>query len=160
MRRVVFQISPQSARLGVLPIGLRTEAEIVSSTAVIGLQWGDEAKGKIVDLLTDQHDVVVRYQGGNNAGHTVVCNGETYKLSLLPVGVLRPGIVSVIATGVVINPQALLGEIGHLRSRNVAVAENLLISDRAHVIFPWHVAEEACLEESRCDNAIGTSRRA
>jgi adenylosuccinate synthase len=131
----------------------------VSSTAVIGLQWGDEAKGKIVDLLTDQHDVVVRYQGGNNAGHTVVCNGQTYKLSLLPVGVLRPKIVSVIATGVVINPQALLGEIGHLQSRNVPVGDNLLISDRAHVIFPWHIAEEACLEDSRGDNAIGTTRR-
>jgi adenylosuccinate synthase len=131
----------------------------VSSTAVIGLQWGDEAKGKIVDLLTDQHDVVVRYQGGNNAGHTVVCNGQTYKLSLLPVGLLRPGIVSVIATGVVVNPQALLGEIGQLRSRNISVGENLLISDRAHVIFPWHVAEEAILEDSRGDNAIGTTRR-
>jgi adenylosuccinate synthase len=131
----------------------------VSSTAVIGLQWGDEAKGKIVDLLTDQHDVVVRYQGGNNAGHTVVCNGETYKLSLLPVGLLRPGIVSVIATGVVVNPQALLGEIGQLRARNISVGENLLISDRAHVIFPWHVAEEAILEDSRGDNAIGTTRR-
>jgi len=131
----------------------------VSSTAVIGLQWGDEAKGKIVDLLTDQHDIVVRYQGGNNAGHTVVCNGQTYKLSLLPVGLLRPGIVSVIATGVVINPQALLGEIDQLRSRQIPVGENLLISDRAHVIFPYHVAEETVLEESRGDNAIGTTRR-
>jgi adenylosuccinate synthase len=135
------------------------DAVIVSSTAVIGLQWGDEAKGKIVDLLTDQHDVVVRYQGGNNAGHTVVCNGQTYKLSLLPVGLLRPGIISVISTGVVVNPQALLGEIGQLRARNIAVGENLLISDRAHVIFPWHVAEEAILEDSRGDNAIGTTRR-
>ncbi len=131
----------------------------MSSTAVIGLQWGDEAKGKIVDLLTDQHDIVVRYQGGNNAGHTVVCNGQTYKLSLLPVGLLRPGIVSVIATGVVINPQALLGEIDQLRSRQIPVGENLLISDRAHVIFPYHVAEEAVLEDSRGDNAIGTTRR-
>ena len=131
----------------------------MSSTAVIGLQWGDEAKGKIVDLLTDQHDIVVRYQGGNNAGHTVVCNGQTYKLSLLPVGLLRPGIVSVIATGVVINPQALLGEIDQLRSRNIPVGDNLLISDRAHVIFPYHIAEEAVLEESRGENAIGTTRR-
>jgi adenylosuccinate synthase len=131
----------------------------VSSTAVIGLQWGDEAKGKIVDLLTDRHDVVVRYQGGNNAGHTVVFNGQTYKLSLLPVGTLRPTITSVIATGVVINPQALLGEIEQLRSRNIPVGENLLISDRAHVIFPYHIAEEAVLEDSRGVNAIGTTRR-
>lgn len=131
----------------------------VSATAVIGLQWGDEAKGKIVDLLTDQHDVVVRYQGGNNAGHTVVCNGQTYKLSLLPVGCLRPKVVSVIAPGVVINPQALLGEIDQLRTRNVPVGDNLLISDRAHVIFPYHIAEEAVLEDSRGNNAIGTTRR-
>ncbi len=131
----------------------------MSSTAVIGLQWGDEAKGKIVDLLTDRHDVVVRYQGGNNAGHTVVFNGQTYKLSLLPVGTLRPTITSVIATGVVINPQALLGEIEQLRSRNIPVGENLLISDRAHVIFPYHIAEEAVLEDSRGVNAIGTTRR-
>src|SRR5579872_1837793 len=137
----------------------RTEAKLVAATAVIGLQWGDEAKGKIVDLLTDQHDIVVRYQGGNNAGHTVVVGGQTYKLSLLPVGLLRPGIVSVIATGVVINPQALLGEIDQLRARQIHVGENLLISDRAHVIFPYHIAEETVLEESRGDNAIGTTRR-
>ena len=131
----------------------------MSSTAVIGLQWGDEAKGKIVDLLTDQHDVVVRYQGGNNAGHTVVCNGSTYKLSLLPVGVLRPQIISVIATGVVINPQALLSEIDQLRSQKISVGRNLLISDRAHLIFPYHIAEEIVLEESRGESAIGTTRR-
>ncbi|MBS0262820.1 MAG: adenylosuccinate synthase [Planctomycetes bacterium] len=131
----------------------------MSSTAVIGLQWGDEAKGKIVDLLTDRHDVVVRYQGGNNAGHTVAFDGQTYKLSLLPVGTLRPSITSVIATGVVINPAALLGEISQLRARNIPVGKNLLISDRAHVIFPYHIAEEAVLEDSRGVNAIGTTRR-
>lgn len=131
----------------------------MSSTAVIGLQWGDEAKGKIVDLLTDQHDVVVRYQGGNNAGHTVVFNGETYKLSLLPVGTLRPSVVSVIAPGVVINPQALLGEIEGLKTRGVAVGSNLLISDRAHVIFPYHMAEEAIFERGRKQEAIGTTGR-
>jgi adenylosuccinate synthase len=131
----------------------------VSATAVIGLQWGDEAKGKIVDLLTDRHDVVVRYQGGNNAGHTVVSNGQTYKLSLLPVGVLRPQVTSVIATGVVINPKALLGEIEGLKSRSMPVGSNLLISDRAHVIFPHHVAEETVLEASRKGDAIGTTMR-
>jgi adenylosuccinate synthase len=131
----------------------------MSATAVIGLQWGDEAKGKIVDLLTEQHDVVVRYQGGNNAGHTVVFGGNTYKLSLLPVGVLRPEITSVIATGVVINPKHLLGEVDQLRARNVPLGENLLISDRAHVIFPWHMAEEAAFEAARKENAIGTTMR-
>lgn len=131
----------------------------MSATAVIGLQWGDEAKGKIVDLLTEQHDIVVRYQGGNNAGHTVAFNGQTYKLSLLPVGVLRPGLISVIAPGVVVNPKALASEIDGLVSRGVSIGENLLISDRAHVIFPYHMAEEAILEKSRGDGAIGTTMR-
>jgi adenylosuccinate synthase len=131
----------------------------VSATAVIGCQWGDEAKGKIVDLLTDQHDIVVRFQGGNNAGHTVVCEGQTYKLSLLPVGVLRRGITSVIANGLVINPKALLGEIAQIRDRNLPMGDNLKISDRAHVIFPWHMAEEALLEQSRIDEKIGTTMR-
>lgn len=131
----------------------------MSATAVIGLQWGDEAKGKIVDLLTDQHDIVVRYQGGNNAGHTVVFGGQTYKLSLLPVGVLRPGIVSVIASGVVINPVALLKELDSIRVRGIDPGQNLLISDRAHVIFPYHMAEEAILEQHRKGEAIGTTMR-
>jgi adenylosuccinate synthase len=128
-------------------------------TAVVGLQWGDEAKGKIVDLLTDQHDVVVRYLGGNNAGHTVVFNGEKYKLSLLPAGVLRSGVTSVIAAGVVINPRALLTEIESITARGIPVGQNLLISDRAHVIFPWHQAEEAVQERNLGGNAIGTTMR-
>ncbi len=131
----------------------------MSATAVIGCQWGDEAKGKIVDLLTDQHEIVVRFQGGNNAGHTVVCEGQTYKLSLLPVGVLRTGITSVIANGVVINPKALLGEVSGIRERRGLPTENLLISDRAHVIFPWHIAEEALLESNRKEEKIGTTGR-
>jgi adenylosuccinate synthase len=128
-------------------------------TAVVGLQWGDEAKGKIVDLLTDQHDVVIRYLGGNNAGHTVVFNGEKYKLSLLPAGVLRSGVTSVIAAGVVINPRALLTEIESIAVRGIPIGRNLLISDRAHVIFPWHQAEEAVLERNLGGNAIGTTMR-
>lgn len=129
-------------------------------TAVIGLQWGDEAKGKLVDLLTDRHEIVVRYLGGNNAGHTVKFNGETYKLSLLPAGVLRPGVTSVIASGTVINPKALLGEIESVREKNVAITpEDLLISERAHVILPYHLAEDALLESARGDDAIGTTMR-
>jgi adenylosuccinate synthase len=131
----------------------------VSATAVIGLQWGDEAKGKIVDLLTAEHDVVVRYQGGNNAGHTVVAGGQTYKLSLLPAGILHPQVVSVVATGVVINPRALLEEMDGIIRRNGPIGDNFLISDRAHVIFPWHMLEEAVLERSRRDEAIGTTMR-
>ena len=132
---------------------------IVSVTAVIGLQWGDEAKGKIVDLLTDQHQIVVRYQGGNNAGHTVKFEGKTYKLSLLPTGILRPGVTSVIATGVVVNPQALLKEMDGVRAQGVEIGKQLLISDRAHVIMPYHMAEEAVLEKHQKGDAIGTTMR-
>lgn len=127
-------------------------------TAVVGLQWGDEAKGKIVDLLTDQHEVVCRYLGGNNAGHTVMFGGQTYKLSLLPAGILRPGVTSVIASGVVINPQALLDEIASIQAQGVEIGP-LLISDRAHVIFPYHLLEEAALEKQRGEKAIGTTMR-
>ncbi len=131
----------------------------MSATAVIGLQWGDEAKGKIVDLLTDQHEIVVRYLGGNNAGHTVKFDGKTFKLSMLPAGVLRPGVVSVIATGVVINPTALLQEIAGVREQGIEIGDDLLISDRAHVIFPYHMAEEAIYEKQRGEKAIGTTMR-
>lgn len=131
----------------------------MSVTSVVGLQWGDEAKGKIVDLLTDEHQVVVRYQGGNNAGHTVKFGGETYKLSLLPTGILRPGVVSVIASGCVVHPGALLKEMRGLTDRGIDLTGRLLISDRAHVIFPWHIAEEAVLESSRKQDAIGTTMR-
>ncbi|QDT31015.1 adenylosuccinate synthase [Thalassoglobus polymorphus] len=127
-------------------------------TAVVGLQWGDEAKGKIVDILADQHEIVVRYLGGNNAGHTVMFGGETYKLSLLPSGILRPDATSVIANGVVIDPKALLGEIASIKSQGVQLGK-LFISDKAHVIFPYHVAEEAILEARRGDQAIGTTMR-
>ncbi|SFI98046.1 adenylosuccinate synthase [Planctomicrobium piriforme] len=130
----------------------------MSVTAVVGLQWGDEAKGKIVDLLTDQHQVVCRYLGGNNAGHTVMFGGKTYKLSMLPAGILRPGVTSVISNGVVINPKALLAELDSIRKQGVEVGQ-LLISDRAHVIFPYHMIEEAGLEKARGAKAIGTTMR-
>jgi adenylosuccinate synthase len=124
------------------------------------LQWGDEAKGKIVDLLTEGHDVVVRYQGGANAGHTVVTGGQTYKLSLIPSGILRPEVQCVITGGVVLNPPSILAEIDGLAARGVQVGRNLMISDRAHVIFPWHLAEDR-LVEGRAPNgeAIGTTMR-
>jgi adenylosuccinate synthase len=132
----------------------------VPVTCVVGLQWGDEAKGKIVDLLTEQHDVVVRYQGGANAGHTVVRDGQTYKLSLVPSGIFRPEVRCVIATGVVLHPASLLAEIDVLLGRGVKVAENLMISDRAHVIFPWHVEEDRLMEQ-QCPGGepIGTTLR-
>jgi len=125
------------------------------------LQWGDEAKGKIVDLLTEQHDVVVRYAGGANAGHTVVTGGQTYKLSLIPSGILNAGVKSVITGGVVLNPPSILGEIDGLTGRGVQVSDNLMISDRAHVIFPWHLEEDRLNEARTSKNgeAIGTTQR-
>jgi adenylosuccinate synthase len=124
------------------------------------LQWGDEAKGKIVDLLTEQHDIVVRYQGGANAGHTVVTGGQTYKLSLIPSGIFRPHVQCVVAGGVVVSPGSLLAEIDALTSRGVYIGTNLMVSDRAHVIFPWHLEEDRLLND-RCSEgeAIGTTMR-
>src|SRR5205807_10335057 len=97
-------------------------------TCVVGLQWGDEAKGKIVDLLTEQHDIVVRYNGGANAGHTVVTGGHSYKLSLLPTGVLRPHLQSVIGNGVVVYPPRFLEEIDQLQRAGIEVGSNLAVS--------------------------------
>ncbi len=129
-------------------------------TCVIGLQWGDEAKGKIVDRLTREHDFVVRYQGGANAGHTVVVGDQVYKLSLLPSGVLTPGVTCVIASGVVLNPARVIEELDELAQRGVGHVENLRISDRAHVIFPWHFAEDRALDKNTSDGEnIGTTGR-
>jgi adenylosuccinate synthase len=130
----------------------------MACTCVVGLQWGDEAKGKIVDLLTEQHDLVVRYNGGANAGHTVVRNGQTYKLSLLPTGVLRPHLRSVIANGVVVYPPRFLEEIDGLRKAGIEIGANLVVSDHAHVIFPYHLEQER-LSEQGTTEAIGTTGR-
>ncbi|QDT70755.1 Adenylosuccinate synthetase [Planctomycetes bacterium MalM25] len=130
-------------------------------TAIIGLQWGDEAKGKLVDLLTPRHDFVVRFQGGANAGHTVVVGDEVYKLSLLPSGVITEGVTSVIAGGVVVNPAKAIEELDELSGRGVEGLErNLKISDRAHVILPWHFAEDRALDKNTSDGEdIGTTQR-
>jgi adenylosuccinate synthase len=124
------------------------------------LQWGDEAKGKLVDLLTSRFEIVVRYQGGANAGHTVVVGDEVYKLHLVPSGIIHPAVTSVIAPGVVVHPQTLLDEINDLEARGISTTGRLLLSERAHVVFPWHV------EEDRLSNApdpgeesIGTTLR-
>jgi len=132
----------------------------VPCTCVIGLQWGDEAKGKLVDILTEQHDIVVRYQGGANAGHTVVSNGQTWKLSLIPSGILRDDVACVITGGVALDPASVIREIDGLESRGVTVAGKLRISDRAHLVFPWHVAEDRVLDGSISGGeAIGTTGR-
>lgn len=129
------------------------------ATCVVGLQWGDEAKGKIVDLLTSEHDIVVRYQGGANAGHTVVLGGEPFKLSLVPSGIFRTQVQCVIANGVVLHPGSLLEEIEQLQIRGVQVEGHLLVSNRAHLIFPWHIEEDRLLEKEAGGEAIGTTLR-
>ena len=131
----------------------------MASTCVVGLQWGDEAKGKFVDMLAERHDIVVRYNGGANAGHTIVVGEEVYKLSLIPSGIVRPGIVCVIGNGVVIEPAALLRELDELTERGIDVSNRLWISDRAHVVAPYHLHEEQAVEESDDGQAIGTTRR-
>ena len=132
----------------------------MSNTCVVGLQWGDEAKGKIVDLLCDVHDVVVRYQGGANAGHTVMVGENTYKLSLVPTGAVRPYVDCVIGNGVVIHPPMLLAEMDRLQTQGLNFQGRMHISDRAHVIFPYHLEEERWSEESTTEGErLGTTRR-
>ena len=135
-------------------------------TAVAGLQWGDEGKGKIVDLLTADHDVIVRYNGGANAGHTVVVGDQKYSLHLIPAGILSPDKTCVIANGVVVDPEKLVEEIEGLRGRGIEVGDNLRVSDRAHVVMPYHKEHDAALERvlsqaigGSGDHSIGTTRR-
>jgi adenylosuccinate synthase len=137
------------------------------TTAVVGLQWGDEGKGKIVDVLTAGHDVIVRYNGGANAGHTVVVGDQRYALHLIPSGILYPDKSCVIGNGVVVDPEKLLQEMEGLEARGIKVGTNLVISDRAHVVMPYHKEQDAALEEylsgvtagERGNLSIGTTRR-
>ncbi|MDP7304541.1 MAG: adenylosuccinate synthetase, partial [Pirellulaceae bacterium] len=132
----------------------------MAGTCVIGLQWGDEAKGKLVDLLTTQFEIVVRFLGGANAGHTVVVGDDVYKLHHIPSGILNPKAINVVTPGVVINPATILKEIDALTARNIKVAENLLLSDRAHVVCPWHIAEDRLMDgEPVSGESIGTTLR-
>jgi len=131
----------------------------MSNLIVLGAQWGDEGKGKMVDLFSDKFDYVVRYQGGHNAGHTVFIGPTKYVLKLIPSGILRPGVRAVIGNGVVIDPAALLEEIATLEKAGIPVASQLAISNRAHVIFPFHRIVEK-MSEARTDRtAIGTTSR-
>jgi adenylosuccinate synthase len=132
----------------------------MANVAVVGSQWGDEGKGKIVDWLSERADIVVRFQGGHNAGHTLVVEGVTYKLSLLPSGVVRPGKLSVIGNGVVVDPWALAKEIGTLRAAGVSISrENLRIADNATLILPMHRELDGLREAGAGANAIGTTKR-
>jgi adenylosuccinate synthase len=127
---------------------------------ILGAQWGDEGKGKFVDLLTADAEYVVRYQGGSNAGHTVVADGETFVLHLIPSGILHPGRIGVLGNGVVIDPASLLAEIEGLTARGIDTTGRLLVSDRAHVILPYHKTVEAFEEEREGGaGAYGTTRR-
>ena len=130
----------------------------MSSVVVVGLQWGDEGKGKITDCLAGQADLVVRFQGGNNAGHTVVVGEEEFKLHLVPSGILYPGKLCVLGNGVVINPGVLLQELDGLRKRGVDIS-GMRISDRAHVIMPYHPILDQLDESSRTIGKIGTTGR-
>ena len=125
-------------------------------TVVVGSQWGDEGKAKVIDLLSGDHDLVVRYQGGHNAGHTIVAGGEKYALQLVPSGVLYPHVTPVIANGVVVDPVTLLDEVGRLSARGVDTSR-LKVSSQAHLILPWHFEHDRLAEAKRGDNKIGTT---
>src|SRR5437868_11340593 len=131
----------------------------MANTILVGAQWGDEGKGKIIDVLTSKADVIVRSQGGNNAGHTIVHAGTTYVLHLIPSGILRRGKVCVIGNGVVVDPIALVAEINHLRGQGVKIGKNLLVSDCAHLVLPYHrlLDEQRELRQGR--GKIGTTKR-
>jgi adenylosuccinate synthase len=129
------------------------------NVVVVGAQWGDEGKGKVVDTLAEHFDIVVRYQGGANAGHTVYVNGRKFILQLLPTGIVRPDKTAVIGNGVVVDPEALLREIKAVEGNGVRVDGRLLISDRAHLILPYHRALEVAAEEARGAGKIGTTAK-
>lgn len=129
------------------------------NVVVLGTQWGDEGKGKIVDLLTEQAKYVVRYQGGHNAGHTLVIDGEKTVLHLIPSGILRDNVKCIIGNGVVLAPDALMTEIGMLKERGIPVEERLLISEACPLILPFHCALDIAREKARGNNAIGTTGR-
>ena len=129
------------------------------NTILIGAQWGDEGKGKIIDFLTDEAHLVVRSQGGNNAGHTVIIGDKKYVLHLIPSGILRSDKICVIGNGVVVDPVDVVREIEGLRKQGIKVGENLVISDCAHIVFPYHRIIDECREKAKGDKKIGTTKR-
>ena len=128
----------------------------MSSVVVVGTQWGDEGKGKITDFLSENAEVIARYQGGDNAGHTIVIEGTKYKLHLIPSGIFYPEKISVIGNGVVVNPKSLVKELAYLHDAGITT-NNLRISDRAHVILPYHIKLDQLQEDAKGDNKIGTT---
>src|SRR4051794_36450015 len=131
----------------------------MSTLVVVGVQWGDEGKGKIVHLLGKKADVVVRYQGGNNAGHTVVFDGKHFVLHLIPSGILEPGKKGVIANGVVVDPAALKEEVEFLEAKKIKVSGRLFVSYLAHVILPYHKYLDTLRETGDKSGVIGTTRK-
>jgi adenylosuccinate synthase len=127
--------------------------------AVLGAQWGDEGKGKIVDLLTPRFDIVARYQGGHNAGHTVYVKGTKFVLRLIPSGILHPGITCVIGNGLVVDPQALFAEVDELKKNGIDVGDRLVVSEKAHLILPYHRDLDLLSEARRGERKIGTTSR-
>jgi len=125
---------------------------------IVGAQWGDEAKGKLVDVLGREADMVVRYAGGNNAGHTVITGGKTFKFQLIPAALLHPGSVAILGSGMVVDPKGLLDELDRTRAQQSDLAE-LKVSSAAHVVFPYHRMLDQLQEEARGDNKIGTTSR-
>jgi len=131
----------------------------MSNIVIVGAQWGDEGKGKVVDFLSEKADVIARYQGGNNAGHTVVIKNEKFILHLIPSGILRKGKTCIIGNGVVVDPASLIEEIEKLKGRGVKVDKNLLLSKNAHLIMPYHMAIDRESERCRGNKNIGTTGR-
>lgn len=130
----------------------------MSSVVVVGTQWGDEGKGKITDFLSENAEAIARYQGGNNAGHTIKFDGETYKLHLIPSGIFYKEKISVIGNGMVVDPKALVTELNYLHEKGVST-ENLRISNRAHVILPYHIRIDEADEVRKGANKIGTTKK-
>ncbi len=132
----------------------------MNNVVIVGAQWGDEGKGKVVDILTEKADLVVRFQGGNNAGHTLVVGGEKYALHLVPSGILHPGKLGLVANGVVVDPEVLIKEIDGLTARGVKISpDNLMVSEKAHMILPYHQALDQAREGSKGAGKIGTTGR-
>jgi adenylosuccinate synthase len=144
---------------GLAPTKGRPGISLMANTILVGAQWGDEGKGKIIDYLTDDADVVVRSQGGNNAGHTIVHGKEKFVLHLIPSGILRRGKTCVIGNGVVVDPLALVKEIHGLHDRGINAGKNLLLSDCAHLVMPWHRALDEARELRKGKHKIGTTKR-
>ena len=125
--------------------------------AVLGAQWGDEGKGKIIDVLSRDADIVARFSGGNNAGHTVVNEQGKFSFHIIPCGVFWPQTMNVIGNGVVVDPDVLLDELDTLTNQGFDIMERILVSDRAHIVMPYHIVLDQLAEQARGNNAIGTT---